>query len=324
MSRDPFRLVHEGEPARLDRVLVAQLSAHQPCSRSQVERWIEEGCVRVNGRQVVKPAFKLSPGDSVELVGIEEKPTQLVPYDFPLEILFEDESLLVVNKPAGLSMHPGAGNRQHTLANAVVQHVGSKQLAVGESDRPGIVHRLDKDTTGVVVVAKAVPVHAELAKQFADRSAGRTYVTLVFTTPRAKRPVQQSDHGEVSAPLGRHPTKRTMMAVVEQGKRAVTRWSVLERFNYGTLLECKLQTGRTHQIRVHMNSIGCPVVGDTVYGDFSNLPQRLQDAASRLGRQALHAATLSFLHPITKEELSFSAPLPNDLRELVEAFRAYV
>jgi 23S rRNA pseudouridine1911/1915/1917 synthase len=279
--------------------------------------------VSVNGRQIFKPAFKLSPGDSIEMVGIEESPTQLSPYDFPLDILFEDESLLVINKPAGLSMHPGAGNHQHTLANAVIQHVGSKQLAVGESNRPGIVHRLDKDTTGVVVVAKTVPVHAALAKQFADRSAGRTYMTLVFTTPRAKRPVQQSEQGEVSAPLGRHPTKRTMMAVVEHGKRAVTRWSVLERFNYGTLLECRLQTGRTHQIRVHMNSIGCPVVGDTVYGDFSNLPQRLQDAATRFGRQALHAATLSFIHPRSHETLEFSAPPPVDFVGLIEEFRKY-
>lgn len=323
MSPEPIRFVHEGEPDRLDRVVVAQLAAHQSCSRSQVERWIESGCVSVNGRQVRKSAFKVSSGDSVEVVGIEEPQTQMAPYDFPLDILFEDDSLLVINKPAGLSMHPGAGNRQHTLANAVVQHVGAKQLAVGESDRPGIVHRLDKDTTGVVVVAKTVPVHAALAKQFADRSAGRTYITLVFTTPRAKRPIQQSEQGEVSAPLGRHPTKRTMMAVVEQGKRAVTRWAVSERFTYGTLLECRLQTGRTHQIRVHMNSIGCPVVGDTVYGDFSNLPLRLQEAASRFGRQALHAATLSFTHPITQELLSFSAPLPDDFTRLIEAFRSY-
>jgi 23S rRNA pseudouridine1911/1915/1917 synthase len=323
MSREAFQFIYDGEPARLDRVVVAKLAASHQCSRSQVERWIELGCVSVNGAQVRKPAYKLSPGDRVEVVGVDEPTTQLAPYDFPLEILFEDDHLLVINKPAGLSMHPGAGNRKATLANAVVQHVGSKQLAVGESDRPGIVHRLDKDTTGVVVVAKTVPVHAALARQFADRSAGRTYVALVFTTPRAKRPVQQSEQGEVNAPLGRHPTRRTMMAVVEQGKRAVTRWATVERFPYGTLLECRLETGRTHQIRVHMNSIGCPVVGDTLYGDFSNLPLRLQEAATRFGRQALHAATLAFSHPVTGERLSFSAPLPSDFQDLLGVFRNF-
>jgi 23S rRNA pseudouridine1911/1915/1917 synthase len=252
-----------------------------------------------------------------------EPARQLEPFEFPLQILFEDADLLVINKPAGISMHPGAGNRAHTIANAVVQHVGVKQRAVGEGDRPGIVHRLDKDTTGVVVIAKSTPVHAALAAQFAERSIDRSYRALVFTTPRAKRPVQSSDHGEISGPIGRHPTKRTLMAISAKGKEAVTEWKVLERFTYGTLLECRLQTGRTHQIRVHMESIGCPVIGDSTYGDFSNLPPQLREAAEAFGRQALHAATLSFTHPSSGERLSFTAPLPDDFQKLLDAFQAY-
>jgi 23S rRNA pseudouridine1911/1915/1917 synthase len=279
--------------------------------------------VSINGKTVTKPAYKVEAGCAIEIHIGSEAPTQLTPFDFPLEILFEDKELVLINKPAGLSMHPGAGNREQTLANAVVKHVGSQQRAVGESDRPGIVHRLDKDTTGVVVVAKSTQAHAALAAQFAERSIGRSYVALVYTTPRAKRAVQQNEQGEVSAAIGRHPTKRTMMAISERGKPSVTQWSVKERFAHGTLLECRLGTGRTHQIRVHMNSIGCPVIGDTVYGDFSNLPAALLDAAQRFGRQALHAATLSFNHPSSGERLSFTAPLPHDLLHLIEVFRSY-
>jgi 23S rRNA pseudouridine1911/1915/1917 synthase len=321
MSGESFSFVQQDAGIRLDRALVMHLASSRPSSRSQVERWIEQGCVRVNQVVVKKPAYALEPGDVIELSGVQEQTTHLSPYDVALEILFEDEHLLVINKPAGMSMHPGAGNRDRTLANAVVQHVGSRQLAVGASDRPGIVHRLDKDTTGVVVVAKSAVVHGALAEQFSQRSVGRTYAALVYTTPRAKRPIQRDDQGEVDAPIGRHPTKRTMMAIVTDGRPAVTQWSVTERFRYGTLLECRLKTGRTHQIRVHMNSIGCPVVGDPVYGDFSNLPHRLQEAAVRFGRQALHAHTLAFTHPISGDRLSFSAPLPTDFARLLDEFR---
>lgn len=312
---------YEGEPMRLDRVLVKHMEGEQECSRSQVERWIESGCVSVNNNKVIKPAHKVSAGDRIALAGAHDEATPLEPFELPLDILYEDKYLLVIHKPAGLSMHPGAGNRCHTLANAVVSHVGQAQLDVGESDRPGIVHRLDKDTTGVVVVAKSTPVHAALSKQFAERTVERTYVALVYTTPRGKRPVQLSDLGEVDAPIGRHASNRKLMTVSESGKHAVTHWRVIERFVYGTLLDCRLKTGRTHQIRVHMDSIGCPVIGDSTYGDFSNLPARLREEARRFGRQALHAASLGFIHPISREKLSFFAPLPHDLAQLVEEFR---
>lgn len=321
MQSNKIRFEYVGQPERLDKVLAGELSGSRGFSRSQVARWIEEGRVRVGGVPATKPAFKVEHGCVVEVECPQESPTTLTPHALPLEILFEDKHLLVVNKPSGLSMHPGAGNAAHTLANAVVAHVGGKQAGVGSPDRPGIVHRLDKDTTGVVVVAKSTPVLAALSRQFAERSIDRRYAALVFTTPRAKRIVQLNDEGEVNAPIGRHPTDRKRMAVTESGRSAVTRWTVVERFPYGTLIECALQTGRTHQIRVHMNHIGSPIVGDRAYGDFSGLPARLQQAAASFGRQALHAATLAFTHPVTGERLSFRAPLPEDFGELLALFR---
>lgn len=323
MASEVFRCVAAGNALRLDKLLVQELAAVHACSRSQVERWIEAGVVSVNGITVRKSSYRVEPGDVIEVSQLPEPRTALEPYDFPLEVLFEDEHLIVINKPAGIAMHPGAGERGRTLANAVVQHVGAHQREVGEIDRPGIVHRLDKDTTGVVVVAKSTPVHAALARQFAERTTERSYKVLVYTTPRGKREVQRADSGEVSQPIGRHPTKRTLMAITEQGRRAVTRWQVIERFGYGTLLQCRLETGRTHQIRVHMNHIGSPVIGDQTYGDFSNLPPRLGEAAQRFGRQALHAATLAFTHPVTGERQSFSAPPPLDFEALVDTFRQY-
>jgi 23S rRNA pseudouridine1911/1915/1917 synthase len=320
----PHQVIYEGEPARLDKVLVSELVGTLECSRSQIERWIEQGLVRVNARVILKASWKVSAGDVIEVLAPSDEPTTLAPFEFKLDILFEDSDLLVINKPAGLSVHPGAGNKDQTLANAVVHHVGESQLAVGASDRPGIVHRLDKDTTGALVIAKSTVTHAALARQFADRTIERAYRALVFTTPRARRAVQVAEEGEISAPIGRHPTKRTLMSVVEHGKPAVTRWRVIERFQYATLLECRLRTGRTHQIRVHLQSLGCPVIGDRTYGDFSNLPGKLREASDKFGRQALHAYTLGFEHPVTKEPLAFTAPPPEDFEALIRVFRGSV
>ena len=314
------RLEVKGEAIRIDRFLQRELSTLSEISRSRVERMIESGYVSVNGKVISKPSFKVEQGDIVDVEAPLEKPTHLEPYQFKLTIMFEDEHLLVIDKPAGLSMHPGAGNRDETLANAVVSHVGTSQAKVGDVERPGIVHRLDKDTTGVVVVAKSSSALALLARQFAERTTDRAYTALVYTTPRAKRVVQINDEGRVDAPIGRHPTQRKLMAINEKGKSAVTDWQVLERFSYGTLVRCKLQTGRTHQIRVHMNSIGSPVIGDPVYGDFSNLPRELLEAAGRFGRQALHASTLAFAHPVSGQRLSFESALPADFIELLVCF----
>lgn len=323
MSKGPVRhkARYEGEGERLDRVVVALFGAPLSLSRAQAERLIEQGCVLVDGGVIEKAGRKVSHGQSVEVLAPPPAPSHLSPLELSLDVLFEDEHLLVLNKPHGLSMHPGAGNSSHTLANAIVAHVGPKQKRVGEASRPGIVHRLDKDTTGVVVVAKSTPVLAALSKQFAERSIERSYVALAFSTPRAVRTIQKSEQGIISAAIARHEKDRKLMTVSERGKPAVTKWMVLERFPYGTLLECRLETGRTHQIRVHLNSVGSPVIGDTTYGDFSNLPAALREAARTFGRQALHAQTLSFTHPITHKRVSYQAPIPSDMARLIEVFR---
>jgi 23S rRNA pseudouridine1911/1915/1917 synthase len=316
--------IFQGDDSRLDRAIQREFSESLKLSRSQIERIIESGGVFVNGRSILKAAYKIAHGDSVEIRVVADERPDFEPFRFKLDLLFEDSHLIVINKPAGLSMHPGAGNRSKTLANAVVAHVGERQSGVGERDRPGIVHRLDKDTTGVVVVAKSSRVLTALALQFAERTIEREYKALVFTTPRARRAVQLSDSGEISSPIGRHPTQRTKMAISERGRAAITEWRVLERYDYGSLLGCRLKTGRTHQIRVHLNSIGSPIIGDPVYGDFSNLPRPLREASEGFGRQALHAATLSFTHPISNRRLSFSAELPADFCALIKLFRGQV
>ena len=328
-------ITHTGKPERLDKIVAAACADIDGATRSQIAQWIERESVTVNGVVESRPGAKISGGAIVVIAPPAPPPSHLAPYHFPLEIVFEDDHLLVINKPSGLSMHPGAGNKENTLANAVVAHVGSSLYAVGEVDRPGIVHRLDKDTTGLVVVAKSQAALSGLALQFSERSVGREYLALVFTTPRAKRAVQLNDSGEISAAIGRHLTERTKMSVIEGGENpdgpsnsrtarsAVTQWRVVERFVYGTLVANRLKTGRTHQIRVHMEHIGSPVVGDTQYGNFASLPHALKEASDAFGRQALHAATLEFTHPITGERLTFHAEMPGDMKGLVENFRMF-
>ena len=322
-DKELITITHVGAADRLDRIILSDLAERFQTSRSQVAKWIENGSVVINGEVEPRPGARVQPGSTIVLSVPPPEPTHLTPYQYSLEILFEDEHLIVINKPSGLSMHPGAGNRVTTLANAVVAHVGSNQLKIGDVNRPGIVHRLDKDTTGVVVVAKTIQALTGLSKQFNDRTIKREYLSLVFTTPRAKRAIQLQESGEVDAPIGRHPTERTKMAVNVEGRSAVTHWRVVERFSYGTLLANTLQTGRTHQIRVHMDSIGSPVIGDTVYGDFSGLPKSLKESAEKFGRQALHAATLGFSHPLHGTFQEFSAPLPEDMNLLISHFRSF-
>lgn len=310
---------------RLDKLIAAsyqdQLGAP---SRSQLKQWIEAGRVRVNGSVVTKAGALVAHGAQVEISPPEPSPLHAVPFEFPLEILFEDDALVVLNKPPGISMHPGAGDRERTLVNALVAHWGGMPSGFADKHRPGIVHRLDKDTSGVVVVAKTPAALASLSTQFAHRTIERRYLALVLSTPRGKRTVGSAESGTVETRLGRHPRHRTMMAVVQEGGRlARTEWQVVERFGYGVLVQLRLGTGRTHQIRVHMEHIGSPVIGDQVYGDFSSLPAPLKRAADQCGRQALHAASLAFDHPVTGSRLSFSAPPPADVARLVEFFRSF-
>jgi len=243
----------------------------------------------------------------------EPTPAHNAPQDIPLTIVFEDEYLLVVDKPAGLVVHPAAGNLDGTLVNALLHHCAGHLSGIGGVARPGIVHRIDKDTSGLLVVAKTDVAHEGLAKQFAAHSIDRRYLAIVSGIP-------QATHGSVDAPLARSAVNRKKIAIVDgkRGKRAVTHWKRLELLRDTALVECRLETGRTHQVRVHMASIGHPLVGDPVYGrSGKSIGKLLKQLAFQ--RQALHAAELGFTHPVTKHRLSFSSAMPPDMQELFKA-----
>ncbi len=308
--------------ARLDVLVLNYLAADRDygyVTRSQVKHWIEDGRVTVAGVAAKKAGQLIRPGEKIMVRLPPPELPEVVPSEMPLQILYEDSSLLAVNKPAGLSMHPGAGSTGLTLLNGLCWYMRS---CPAMPPRCGLVHRLDKDTTGIVLVAKSLGAQVELSRQFSERQVKKTYLALVFTTPRAKRPVQQDEKGVISTLIGRHPRKRTEMAVVTGGGReAVTEWRRVEEMPYASLLEVYPKTGRTHQIRVHMQHIGSPIIGDPVHGNPGVLPLRLRKAAQRFGRQALHAGTISFLHPDTHQPITLEAAPPVDFSELLQIFR---
>jgi len=303
-----LEVVHAGW--RLDRALAAAIPT---LSRERLKTLIRSGAVETDGKSLRDPATKVRGEESMRVAVPEPQPAHNEPQDIPLKIVFEDEHLLVVDKPAGLVVHPAAGNRDGTLVNALLHHCGSSLSGIGGVARPGIVHRIDKDTSGLLVVAKTDVAHEGLARQFAAHSIDRRYVAIVNGVPKGS-------HGTVDAPLARSAINRKKIAIVEEsrGKRAVTHWKRLEILRNSALVECRLETGRTHQVRVHMASIGHPLVGDPVYGrsgrSHSALLQEL-----RFDRQALHATQLGFAHPVTKGRLSFSSPMPPDMQELFNA-----
>ena len=329
MSSNKLSFIFEGEaPKRIDLVLIEKLTEQgsEQLSRSQVRRLVEAGRVTVNAVGISKASFLVKPGLLVDC--LLELPTaeEIEEYDIPLEVLFEDEALLVVNKPSSLTVHPGGGNRSETLLNALVSHV-KKSKIIPEDFSPGMPHRLDRDTTGVMVLTKTEFAKTHLSRQFAYRTVERSYLALAFITPRSQRFVQMNDEGKVETQIGRHPHQRTKMAVIKEGsssantKNAITNWKVIERFIYGALVECRLETGRTHQIRVHLEHLGSPIVGDQVYGDFTGLPKVLEIDAAKFGRQALHAQQLGFIHPVTGKTLRFKVDPPKDFQQLVQKFR---
>lgn len=283
-------------------------------SRSRLQSWIKAGRVTLNG-QPARQRDKVSAGDRVELRALREKQVECRPQDIPLHIVFEDEHLMVIDKPAGLVVHPAAGNPDGTLQNGLLFYDAS----LAELPRAGIVHRLDKDTTGLMVVAKTQLAYQRLVAALAAREVKREYRALV------------TGHLNVGAtidePIGRHPTQRTRMAVNPLGKRAVTHYRVLERFRAHTLLKVVLETGRTHQIRVHMAHIRHPIFGDPAYGGRLQLPPRANETLKALmrdfGRQALHARRLGLVHPVSGHAMQWEAPLPLDMTELLEALRAH-
>ena len=291
------------ETGRIDKVLTGLFNDY---SRSQIQLWLKDGAVSVNG-QVVKANYKVKKNDEIVIAVPEPETLSIEAEDIPLEIVYEDKAVAVVNKPQGMVVHPSAGHPNGTMVNALMYHV--KDLSsINGVIRPGIVHRIDKDTSGLLMVAKNDLAHESLAKQLKDKTSLRKYVALVHG-------VIPHEKGTINAPIGRSKVNRKMQAVREDGKPAVTHFNVLERFNDFTLVELTLETGRTHQIRVHMKYIGYPLAGDPVYGPSKTL---------KGNGQFLHAKLLGFTHPITGQKMVFEAPLPTIFEKTLEKLRKSV
>ena len=309
---------------RVDKFLTDRITG---ASRSRVQQSADAGNVEVNG-EPQKSSYKVKPGDVVTvMMSYPPKDTSIIPEDIPLDIVYEDDELLVVNKPAGMVVHPGHGNFQGTLLNALAWHFGERKPFEAGDDRLGLVHRIDKDTSGLLVIAKTPRSKADLSAQFFNKTTSRLYNALVWGVPDSE--------GTIIGNIGRDPKDRLAMAVFpegsEQGKHAVTHYRVLESFNYVSLVECRLETGRTHQIRAHFKHIGHPLFADERYGGdkilrgttFAKYKQFVDNCFKICPRQALHARTLGFRHPVTREQMSFSSPLPQDMEALIEKWREY-
>lgn len=288
-----------GPDAKLDRI-DKYLATVQDESRATIQARIKEGLILVNGESV-KANYKVKVDDTITIEDIPETTIDVVPENLPIDIVYQDDDVIVINKANGMVVHPGAGNPSGTLVNALLYHIPDFKAIKGEI-RPGIVHRIDKETTGLLVVAKTAKALADLSNQMKEKTAKRIYVALV-------EDVIPHNLGKIDAPVGRDPKYRQRMAVVEGGKPAVTHFQVLKRFENNTLIECELETGRTHQIRVHLNYIQYPIVGDPKYG---------RKKTDTTYGQYLHAKTLRFVHPTTKEEMEFHAALPDYFNEHIK------
>jgi 23S rRNA pseudouridine1911/1915/1917 synthase len=316
----------EDKGARLDRFLADRI---KELSRTRLKNLILEGEVEVSGRTVRDPEYRVNATDTFTLAVPEAEPAKPKAEKIPLDIVYEDKDLIVIDKPAGLVVHPAAGNRSGTLVNALIAHCGASLSGIGGEKRPGIVHRLDKDTSGLLVVAKNDKAHRSLSAQFADHGRtgdlSRGYIAFAWGVPKPER-------GTIDAPIARDPRSRVKMAVRKGGKEAVTHYEVLRKYlgsegkPVASMIECELETGRTHQIRVHLAKAGHPLLGDSVYGaGFQSktalLPQKAGAALKALNRQALHAFRLAFSHPGSGKLLSFESKLPKELLALEKSFK---
>ena len=310
-----FEAGEDADGQRLDRFLGERVADR---SRSALAKACSQGLVRVDGR-VSAASRKLRPGQVVEAQLPQADAGPLRAEAIPLSVLHEDESVLVLDKASGLVVHPGAGVREGTLVNALLHHLGEGLAGVGAEGRPGLVHRLDRGTSGVMVVAKTAQAHAELSRQFAAREVEKDYLALVLGAPK-------EEEGLVDAPIGRSSGQRTRMSVRGDGRTARSRWRVRESFGrHAAWLEVRIETGRTHQVRVHLAHVGLPLAGDRTYGgrrDQAVAEPRVRALLTRFARPALHAWRLSFTHPSSGERLAFEAPLPEDLAALLERLRA--
>ncbi len=329
-------ILSESPPARLDKALARDVPEAANLSRTRLGRLIEQGAVTLDGVVVQDPRAKVTEGQIVQIEVEEAAESHILPEEIPLSVIFEDDDLIVIDKPAGMVVHPAPGSPSGTLVNALLAHCGDDLSGVGGMKRPGIVHRIDKDTTGLLVVAKSDAAHHGLAAQFEKHTVERYYRTLVYGVPDANDPRLRGVKGtnfeagnilKITTQLARHKTDRQRQAVFfGTGRHAVTRARTVSR--YGTppvlaLMECWLETGRTHQIRVHLAHAGHGMVGDPVYGGKrklarASLPEALAEAVKAFPRQALHAAVLGFVHPISGGDIRFEAPLPADMAELLD------
>tara|TARA_R110002094_G_scaffold1131_7_gene5724 strand:+ start:168 stop:1199 length:1032 start_codon:yes stop_codon:yes gene_type:complete len=335
-------IIADAPPPRLDKALARDVPEDANLSRTRLGRLIENGAVMVAGQVVRDPRGRVAVGDQVDIDVEDAEESHILPEDIPLEVVFEDADLVVINKPAGMVVHPAPGTPSGTLVNALLAHCGDDLSGVGGMKRPGIVHRIDKETTGLLVVAKSDAAHHGLARQFEKHTVERYYQAIVYGVPDANDPRLRGIKGasfesgnilKLTTQLARHKTDRQRQAVLFHGGRhAVTRARTVERF--GTppvlaLMECWLETGRTHQIRVHMAHAGHGLVGDPTYGGKRKLPKAAlpeiaAEAIKTFPRQALHAAVLGFDHPVTGEHVRFEAPLPQDMADLLDAVRLAV
>ena len=329
--------IAENPPPRLDKALSRDVPAEADLSRSRLGRLIETGAVTVNGAVVENPRFKVSEGDEITVTVEAAIESDIGGEDIPLVVVYEDDDLIVIDKPAGMVVHPAPGTPNGTVVNALIHHCGDSLSGVGGEKRPGIVHRIDKDTSGLLVAAKSDRAHHGLAAQFEDHSVNRRYLAICYGAPDQNDPRIHGVKGtnfepgnilKVQTFLGRHKTDRQRQAVsFTQGRHAVTRARIIESLGVppvAALLECWLETGRTHQIRVHMAHVGHSLIGDPVYGGRRKLNVKAigeagAEAAAAFSRQALHAATLGFEHPVTGEWIEFESDLPEDMQALLTA-----
>jgi len=296
-----YKIIKEEQGIRIDKII----GNIEELSRTAIQRMIEEGNILVNGNKV-KTSYKVVEGDLIIIQKEQPKETDLVPQDIPLNIIYEDNDILIINKEKGMVVHPGAGNPDGTLVNAIMAKCKDSLSGIGGEIRPGVVHRIDKDTSGLVIIAKNDKTHIDISEQIKNREVEKTYLALVRGNIKENEAV-------INMPIGRSSKDRKKMAVDKKGKEAITEFKVLERYDGFTYIEVKIKTGRTHQIRVHMAEIGYPIVGDEVYSNGRN-PFNVKG-------QMLHAVKLGFIHPTTKQKIVFEAPLPEYFEEILEKLK---
>ncbi|RPE71978.1 ribosomal large subunit pseudouridine synthase D [Pacificibacter maritimus] len=332
--------IAENPPNRLDKAIARDVPAEALLSRSRLAKLIAEGAVVVNGKPALDQKAKIAEGAQVIITVEQPTESHLVAEDIPLDVIYEDDDLIVVNKPVGMVVHPAPGSPSGTLVNALMHHCGDSLSGIGGEKRPGIVHRIDKDTSGLLVVAKSDVAHQSLAKQFEKHTVERKYTALVYSMPDIMDPRLRGVKGvsfegsnilRITTMLGRHKHDRQKQAVsFTEGRHAITRARVVDTFGTPvqlSLVECWLETGRTHQIRVHMTHAGHGLIGDQTYGGKRKLSHKAgvsdaaREAVAAFPRQALHAAVLGFVHPVTGEDIRFEAPLPADMADLIELLR---